>query len=152
MSGAWGNAGGVSALKSTAAPLTPEQQQANRLAEAERKAREAAAALRKRAEDLRDKVEGCITGGGNISSNYIYDDQFTVAGRWKTTEVTLAFDLWKQLHEARQRGSVVTLRIHMMGPSAKYSGGRDGQVQANFIRNKGGAKKGRYNVHINVNG
>jgi len=153
MSGVWGNANAVSALKAAVStPLTPEQIQAQAQAEAERKAREAAAALQKRAEDLRDKVEDCIASGGNISGNYIHDDQYTVASHWKTTEVALGFTLWKQLYEARQPGSVQTLNLHMMGPSAKYSGDRNGKVQANFIRDKGGAKKGRFNIHVNVSG
>lgn len=152
-SSVWGSPGGASSLiSSLTTPLSQEQIRANMRAEAERKAREAAAALRRRAESLRDKVEQCIASGGNISGNYIQDDQYTVSGNWKTTEVTLAFDLWKSLYEANRRGSISTLRIHMMGPSAKYTGDRNGRVQANFIRNKGGGRKGRYNVHIDVSG
>jgi hypothetical protein len=30
------------------------------------------------------------------------------------------------------------------------TGGRDGRVQANFIRNKDGGAKGRYNVHVDI--
>jgi hypothetical protein len=152
-SSVWGKPGGSSSLLSSlTTPLSQEQVRANNRAEAERKAREAAAALRRRAESLRDKVEQCIASGGNISGNYIQDDQYTVSGSWKATEVMLAFDLWKSLYEARQRGSISALNIHMLGPSAKYTGNRNGKVQANFIRNKGGGRKGRYNVHINVSG
>ena len=153
MSGAWGNASAVASLKSAVAtPPSPQELAAQRQQEARRKAEQAAEALRRRAEDLRDKIEQCIASGGNISGNYVNDDQYTVGGRWKTTEVMLAYDLWKQLYEAQRRGSVKALHIHMMGPSAKYTGDRNGQVQANFIRNKGGGKKGRYNVHVNVSG
>ena len=145
---AWGKPGGLAAVM---APPTPEQQQAQLAAEAKRKADDAARALRARAEALRSKVEQCIaTGGGGISSNYVQDDQYTVSGYWTTNEATMAFDLWKQLYESTTPGSVIALQMHMMGPAAKYTGGRDGAIQANFIRLKETGKVGRYNVHIDI--
>lgn len=146
MSG-WGKPGGLAAVL---APMTKEQQLAQAQAAKQREAEDAARALRARAESLRDKVEACISSGGGISGNYIQDDQYTVAGNWTTNETTQAFALWKDFYEQRQKGSVKALHIHMMGPSAKYSGGRDGAIQANFIRDKGAGKQGRYNVHVNV--
>ncbi|MBR0658460.1 hypothetical protein [Neoroseomonas oryzicola] len=146
MSG-WGKPGGLAAVM--AAP-NAQQQQAQLEAEAKRKVEEAARALRLRAEALRNKVEECIKTGGGISGNYVQDDQYTAPGYWTTNETTMAFDLWKQLYEAKAPGSVVSLQIHMMGPSAKYTGGRNGAIQANFIRLKQTGKAGRYNVHIDV--
>ncbi|NMJ41005.1 hypothetical protein GWK16_07120 [Roseomonas sp. JC162] len=146
MSG-WGRPGGLAAVM---APPTAQQQQAQADADAKRKADEAARALRARAEALRDKVEDCIKTGGGISGNYVQDDQYTAPGYWTTTETTMAFELWKQLYEARTPGSIIALNIHMMGPSAKYTGDRNGAIQANFIRFKQAGKVGRYNIHIDV--
>lgn len=140
MSGAWGK------------PLvqraqTPEEVAAAAAAAAKKKADEAAAALLARATRLKDAIETVITTrDAGVSSKYGSDEQYTVRGTWTTAEAGQAFELWKAQYGAP---AVVSLAMHKLGPTQKFTGGRGGDWQFNFIRKITATGSGRFNVHVN---
>lgn len=124
---------------SVTAKLTPEQEQQLKV-DAENRA------FRATAQKICNEVDACSRKAGGFAASYPDDDQYSLDKAYKQTEVMAAYELWKQLYAGR----IVSLNVHMMGPAPKITGDRNGQVQANFIRNKDGGKAGRYNVHVDV--
>ncbi len=145
--GAWGRPHSL-----TQAVSAVEQQRIDGAARATQAARAETARVAqigREAQALADAVQGCIDGGApGYSSNYPNDAQYTVARAYASTVVVRAYALWRDSHSAPDR---VALRPHMMGPSQKFTGGRGGAKQANFIRLAAPGSSKRHNVHINVN-
>ncbi|MBR0666296.1 hypothetical protein GXW71_18185 [Roseomonas hellenica] len=130
---------------------TPQQQAARLKAEAEKKSADAAKALDERAKTLCALVQaqcGSASSGG-VSGNYSAY-QLEVKGEWTLAEIKLAFTKWKQIYV--NAGTLESLNVHMMGPAAKWTGSRQGNSQANFIRLLQAGKTWSVNVHINHNG
>ena len=114
---------------------------------AKRKADEKTRAQNTAAESLANKVETAISErGGGYSGNYSGDEQYSVKGTYETAVILLAFAKWT----AKYPGQILSLNIHMLGPAPKYTGGRNGQLQANFIRLINNTSTHRFNVHINA--
>jgi len=146
MSGSvWGNTKAL--IENLAKPETPEERQARLDREAEEKARREAQALDDAAQRLCNRVEEkCDNYSvGDLSSNYINDYQHEVSGSWTTAQIELAYTKWKALYSGR----LDSLNVHKMGPAQKWTGDRDGKVQANFIRYVDTTRRRRINVHIN---
>jgi len=131
---------------SVTAPTTPEQAKQNEQAQRQKALDAANQALRATAQTICDQVDASRLTAGGYAATYPNDAQYALSKSYKTSEVMQAYELWKALYVGR----IVSLQLHMMGPAPKLSGDRNGQVQANFIRNKDGGKKGRYNVHVDV--
>lgn len=126
---------------------TPQEIEQQKLAEAQRKANERANALNYEAQQLANKVEKCIeTRNGGHSGNYIGDEQYEVNGKYSKAVITLAFQKWCAMYSSTQ---VNSLNLHMLGPSPKYTGDRNGQRQANFLRFINPPKSYKFNIHIN---
>lgn len=130
---------------------TPDEQAARLKAEADKKAAEAAKALDERATQLCQLVEAqCSSAAsGGVSGNYSAY-QLQVKGTWTLAEIKLGYDKWKAIYVSA--GTLSSLNVHMMGPAAKWTGNRQGQSQANFIRRLEAGKKWSLNVHINHQG
>ncbi len=141
---AWGRGGLPAAIR---APVTPEQEKRNREAARQRELDAAQASLMALAATIRDQVEACFRKPGGYAPDYHSDDQYSLDKSYSRVAVAIGYELWKDLYHP---GRLISLNVHMMGPSPKLSGGRGGQVQANFIRKKEVGKEGRYNVHINI--
>ncbi len=60
----------------------------------------------------------------------------------------LARDKWLNIYA--KAGASKALRVHVLGPSKKYTGGREGASQANFIRDVSATSTRRFNVHVNI--
>lgn len=131
---------------SVTAPITAEQAQRNAAIQRQRDLDAAASALRATAQTICDQIEACRLTAGGFAPNYPDDAQYSLSKAHTTAAVMQAYEMWKLLYAGR----IVSLQLHMMGPAPKVTGGRDGQVQANFIRNKDGGAKGRYNVHVDI--
>lgn len=149
MSGSvWGNPSKVEAMKQNLARPETEAERKERLQrEAEEKARGDAQALNARAQELCNKVEKVCENpaSGEVSSNYLDTYQHQVSGLWTSAEIELAFTKWKACYT----GKLESLGVHKMGPDEKWTGDRDGKVQANFIRWVESDHKRKINVHIN---
>jgi hypothetical protein len=125
---------------------TSQEIEQQKLAEAQRKANEKAQALNYEAQQLANKVENCIkTRNGGKSGNYIGDEQYEVTGEYRQEVITLGFQKWCAMYP----NQVNSLNLHMLGPSPKYTGGRNGQRQANFLRFINPPKSYKFNIHIN---
>ena len=142
MSGAWGKPLAVR-------EQTQEEKQEAAQRAAAAKADEASKALMRRATELVDKIEACTASrSAGVSAKYGSDEQYGVAGTWAQAEASQAFIMWK----ARYGTSATALDMHMLGPSKKYSGGRNGKSQINFIRKIVAGKGNRFNIHVDWNG
>jgi len=127
---------------------TPEEIQASAARAAEQKANKLAAAFNFEAKQLAGKVESAISSrGGGVSGNYGADEQYEVGGIYGKAVINQAFEVWKQTYYV---GKVHSLNIHKLGPSEKFTGGRDGKLQVNFLRLIVSGKAGKYNIHINA--
>jgi len=128
---------------------TEEEKQREIDLAAQRKRDEEALAINQAAQTLANKIEKAISSrDGGQSSNYVGDEQYEVKGSYSTTVILLAFTKWKDNYSTTQ---ITNLNIHMLGPSAKYTGGRNGRKQANFIRYISETQqKYRFNIHINA--
>ena len=129
---------------SVTTPLTAEQKKRAEDIQRQKELDAANQALRATAQTICDQIEACSLTSGGSAPNYPDDAQYSLGKSYRMAAVMQGYELWKQLYVGR----IVSLNLHMMGPAPKLTGGRDGQVQANFIRNKNGGAKGRYNVHV----
>ncbi|MFT7129414.1 MAG: hypothetical protein ACI89U_001530 [Gammaproteobacteria bacterium] len=127
---------------------TPEERQRAIDGARERQLAEQTRALNSSAMSLAGKVESEIASrDGGASGNYVGDEQYSVSGSYDGPVILLAFEKWKAKYSS---SDVVDLQMHMLGPSPKYTGGRNGQKQANFIRKIGSASPYRFNIHIDA--
>jgi hypothetical protein len=126
-------------------PLTPEQILAKQKQDALAKI---AKTEKDNASEIVRQVQAIVTGVSSkpagYSANYAGDALFTAKGSYTANEINIAKTDWLALY-----ANNVAYNAHVMGPSPKYTGGRNGQIQADFIRKIETNGQGRYNVHVN---
>jgi hypothetical protein len=127
---------------------TDEEKQAGIRRVAEQKANELKAALNYEAGQLANRVETAISSrDGGFSSNYAGDEQLAVSSEYSEAVILLAFEKWKEKYIS---SDILALNLHKLGPSPKYTGGRGGKLQANFLRLISSEKSYKFNVHIDA--
>jgi hypothetical protein len=130
-------------------PLTLEQQKEK---EKQQLIEKIKAEKQQKANFIVQKVQSIVTGVSSkqagISSNYVGDDQFTIKGTYTKEVFLLAKAAWLKIYE--DNNTRISLNAHVLGPSEKHTGDREGTVQGNFIRKINTAGQGRFNVHVDI--